>query len=84
VRKRLPDEEHLGLLGPLIRAEVGDTIQVVFRNNLTFPVNLEPSGVLYSDADVQPVPANTTTTIRWTVPEQVCIWLSKICNKKTA
>jgi hypothetical protein len=24
---------HLGILGPLLRAEVGDTIKVVFRNN---------------------------------------------------
>src|ERR1700737_45919 len=25
--------QHLGILGPLIRAEVGDTIKVVFKNN---------------------------------------------------
>ena len=27
------DRQYLGLLGPVIRAEVGDTIKVVFRNN---------------------------------------------------
>ena len=33
VRKvRAADEEHLGILGPLIRAEVGDTINVIFKN----------------------------------------------------
>ena len=29
---RPAEEQHLGLLGPLIRAEVGDTINVVFKN----------------------------------------------------
>ncbi len=38
---------HLGILGPLIRAEVGDTIQVVFRNNASHPFTLHPHGVLY-------------------------------------
>src|SRR5262245_12231933 len=28
---------HLGVLGPVIRGEVGDTIQVVFKNNARFP-----------------------------------------------
>src|SRR4051794_10871742 len=28
---------HLGVLGPLLRAEVGDTIRVVFRNHATRP-----------------------------------------------
>ena len=30
--------EHLGFLGPVIRAEVGDTIKIVFKNNLHRPV----------------------------------------------
>jgi hephaestin len=31
---RAAKDEYLGLLGPTIRANVGDTIKVVFRNNL--------------------------------------------------
>jgi FtsP/CotA-like multicopper oxidase with cupredoxin domain len=38
---------HMGLLGPVIRAEVGDTIQVVLRNNASFPFSLNPHGVSY-------------------------------------
>jgi len=30
-------EAYLGLLGPVIRAQVGDTIKVVFRNGCRFP-----------------------------------------------
>jgi FtsP/CotA-like multicopper oxidase with cupredoxin domain len=39
--------EHLGLLGPLLRAEVGDTIRIVFRNNATRPYSMHPHGVFY-------------------------------------
>jgi hephaestin len=40
--------EHMGLLGPVIRAEVGDTIKVVFRNKASFPFSLHPHGVAYT------------------------------------
>lgn len=47
--KKRPDEwEHLGLLGPVIRGEVGDTIKVVLKNKTAdMPVSLHPHGVLY-------------------------------------
>ena len=32
LKKRTPEWEHLGLLGPALHAEVGDTIQVFFKN----------------------------------------------------
>lgn len=34
----------LGLVGPVIRAEVGDTIEVVFKNSLPFPGEPPPAG----------------------------------------
>ena len=43
-----PELAHMGLLGPVIRAEVGDTIKVVFRNNATFAFSLHPHGVAYT------------------------------------
>lgn len=39
--------EHMGLLGPVIRAEVGDTIKVVLFNRASFPFSLHPHGVAY-------------------------------------
>jgi len=39
--------EHLGMLGPVFRAEVGDTIVVVFRNNTRHAVSVHPHGVIY-------------------------------------
>jgi hypothetical protein len=77
--------EHLGLLGPLIRAEVGDSIRVVFKNNTHLSVTMHPHGLeykkdaegaLYNDgtsgtvkADDKIVPGGTYTYI-WTVPER--------------
>ncbi|KAM7407046.1 hypothetical protein PAMA_002993 [Pampus argenteus] len=50
---RTPDirgemDEHLGILGPVIKAEVGQTIMVVFRNNANRPYSIHPNGVSYS------------------------------------
>lgn len=75
---------HLGFLGPLMRAEVGDTIHVVFRNNLNFPVSMHPHGVFYDrdsegavyhtggddDERAQAVSPGATHTYVWPVPER--------------
>lgn len=76
--------EHLGILGPLIRAEVGDSIRVYFKNNTHLSVTMHPHGVeykkdaegaLYNDgttgtakADDKIGPGGTYVYI-WTVPE---------------
>jgi FtsP/CotA-like multicopper oxidase with cupredoxin domain len=49
--QRPRDEQYLGLLGPVIRAEVGDTIKVVFRNNCSFPASIHPHGVFYDKSN---------------------------------
>jgi FtsP/CotA-like multicopper oxidase with cupredoxin domain len=47
---RQSEEQYLGTLGPIIRAEVGDTIVVHFRNNTRFPASVHPHGVFYDKA----------------------------------
>lgn len=84
-KPRPPEWEHLGILGPLIRAEVGDTIKVFFKNNTKFFCSMHPHGLfytkdsegaLYSDggpADAKKgdgVPPGQTYTYTWTVPER--------------
>jgi manganese oxidase len=44
---RPPEQEYLGTLGPILRAEVGDTIKVVFKNNTDFPASMHPHGLFY-------------------------------------
>jgi FtsP/CotA-like multicopper oxidase with cupredoxin domain len=78
--------EHLGMMGPLIRAEVGDTIKVVFRNNGHHPYSMHPHGVFYTkssegapyddgtsgaDKADDAVPPGGTHTYAWEVPERV-------------
>jgi hypothetical protein len=47
LKPRLPQWEHLGILGPLIRAEVGDSIRIILRNNTHLTVTLHAHGVEY-------------------------------------
>ncbi len=74
-------EQHLGILGPIIRANVGDKIIIHFRNNTRFPVSIHPHGVFYtkehegssySDGDSNTagnsVPSNGEYTYQWSVP----------------
>ena len=85
LKPRAPEWQHLGFLGPLLRAEVGDTIRVVFRNRGRRPFSLHPHGVFYtknaegalyddgtSDADKldDGVPNGKTHTYIWPVPER--------------
>ncbi|MBI4283513.1 MAG: multicopper oxidase domain-containing protein [Chloroflexi bacterium] len=44
----VPQPPYLGILGPILRAEVGDTIEVHFKNNTRFPASMHPHGVFYA------------------------------------
>jgi manganese oxidase len=84
LKKRSAEWEHLGLLGPVIHAEVGDTIQVFFKNNGTQSYSLHPHGVFYekpsegsyyNDGANDPthngvVEPGATHTYIWQVPER--------------
>ena len=61
---------YLGLVGPPIRAEVGDTILVTFRNATHFPVSMHPHGVFYdkSSEGAQYKDGSATTRIDGAVP----------------
>jgi FtsP/CotA-like multicopper oxidase with cupredoxin domain len=74
-----------GLLGPIIHAEVGDTITVNFRNNTPFPASVHPHGVFYekdsegamtndettmAEMADDSVPSGGTHVYTWQVPER--------------
>jgi hephaestin len=61
LKPRVPEERYLGLLGPILRGEVGDTIKVVFKNKATRPYSMHPHGVLY-EKDSEGVDYNDGTT----------------------
>ncbi|XP_077584126.1 coagulation factor V [Stigmatopora nigra] len=78
-------EEHLGILGPIIRAEYGQSIMVIFKNKANRPFSLHPNGVTYTKwtegmsyqdesegtytVDNE-VPPNGNFTYIWTVPRK--------------
>jgi hephaestin len=81
-----PASQHsLGLLGPVIRAQVGDTIKVVFRNACSFPTSVHVHGLSYAktsegtpynddttgaDKADDTVPTGGRYTYTWQVPER--------------
>ncbi len=80
-----PEWEHLGILGPVIRAEVGDTIKVTFKNNTRVPASIHAHGVQYNkDSEGAPyedgtsgadkaddnVAPGATYVYTWAVPER--------------
>jgi FtsP/CotA-like multicopper oxidase with cupredoxin domain len=77
--------EHLGMLGPVIHAEVGDVVEVVLRNDTRRPVSLHAHGLRYDKASEgapytdgttgnakrdDAVKPGRTRTYRWEVPER--------------
>jgi len=77
-----PEWIHKGILGPVIRAEVGDTIQIYFKNETSFPASIHPHGVFYTKSN-EGAPTNDGTNgagtsikpgesyhYMWTVPER--------------
>jgi manganese oxidase len=61
LKARPAQDAYLGFLGPVIRAEVGDTIKVVFRNTCRIPTSVHPHDVLYTK-DSEGAPYNDGTT----------------------
>ena len=47
LKPRPPEWEHLGILGPVVRAEIGDLIKVVFKNNTSLVTTMHPHGLGY-------------------------------------
>ena len=85
LKARPAGDAYLGFVGPVIHAEVGDTIHVVFKNNASRPYSIHPHGVFYeknaegmayndgsSAADKMggSVAPGQTYTYVWQVPER--------------
>jgi len=83
MKPRPPQWEHLGILGPLIRAEVGDVVKIIFKNNTKIFCSMHPHGLAYDKASEGAlyndgtgnsnggaVPPGQTYTYTWSVPER--------------
>jgi manganese oxidase len=78
-------QQYLGILGPVIRAVVGDKVRIVFRNNCSIPDSIHMHGLKYDKASEgapyndgtrggskldDAVPPGHTYTYHFTVPER--------------
>ena len=85
LKPRPASQAYMGILGPVIRAEVGDTILVVFRNNTRLPLSVHAHGVLYDKSSEgapyqdgmspgfkpgESVASGKTFTYTWHVPQR--------------
>jgi len=85
LKPRAPEWQHAGILGPILRGEVGDTIRVIFKNNATHPASIHAHGVFYNkdsegasyddgtsgnDKADDDVPPGSTHIYTWEVPER--------------
>ncbi|HEX8710243.1 MAG TPA: hypothetical protein VF730_00130, partial [Terracidiphilus sp.] len=63
LKPRAPQDAYLGLLGPILHAEVGDTIKVVFKNNAARPYGIHAPDVFRlrngSSGDIPDANGNT-------------------------
>jgi hypothetical protein len=58
--------------GPLLRAAVGDILEVHLLNNLSFPINIVPAGVVSSAHQAVKVAGPGETVVyAWSVPAEV-------------
>lgn len=83
LKPRPPEDDYMGIMGPVIHAEVGDTVVVVFRNNARFPLTVHAHGLFYTKSSEgapyqdglsawnkggDSVPPGRTFTYTWEVP----------------
>jgi hephaestin len=85
LKPRPQEWQHLGVLGPVVRGAVGDTIKFVFKNNTDLTVSVHPHGVFYekssegapyndgtsgNDKGDDGVAPGATRTYTWEIPER--------------
>ncbi|XP_019486255.1 PREDICTED: ceruloplasmin isoform X1 [Hipposideros armiger] len=68
--ERKAEEEHLGVLGPQLHADVGDKVKIVFKNMATRPYSIHAHGVKTESSTVTPTLPGETRTYIWKIPER--------------
>ncbi|KAM6907524.1 ferroxidase HEPHL1 [Xenentodon cancila] len=68
-KTRQPCQQHLGILGPIIKGEVGEQIVITFKNRASRPYSISAHGVKASGAHV-PAKPGQIIELTWDVPER--------------
>ena len=65
-----PEWAHKGILGPIFRAQVGETIMVHFKNKCTIETSIHPHGVFYlKDSEGAPYNDGQDNMVHFILPE---------------
>ena len=74
IKPRLPEEEHLGLLGPFIKGNVGDIIEIYLKNMASFSYSIIPRNLVFEDggsvSEALPTLPGKTVRYRYIIPER--------------
>lgn len=66
-KRRSPSEKHLEILGPIIKAEIGEEIIVIFKNKASRPYSLTAQGIRSSGSHIHVQPGYTLE-MTWDIP----------------
>uniref|UniRef100_A0A8C0B3X9 Coagulation factor VIII n=1 Tax=Buteo japonicus TaxID=224669 RepID=A0A8C0B3X9_9AVES len=66
-KRKVSDQLDKGILGPVIKGEVGDQFKIVFRNLASRPYNIYPHGLTNKDVKDFPIPPGQSFTYSWRV-----------------
>ncbi|XP_056296217.1 ferroxidase HEPHL1 [Pseudoliparis swirei] len=61
-------QQHLGILGPIVKAETGEQVVITFKNKASRPYSISPHGVKASGAHI-PVNPGRIIELTWDIPE---------------
>ncbi|KAI5629257.1 hephaestin-like protein 1 isoform X1, partial [Silurus asotus] len=68
-KQRQATEKHLEILGPIIRAEVGEVLHITFFNKASREYSIQPHGVKSLPQNPAAVLPGKMSTYQWIVPE---------------
>ncbi|KAJ8412613.1 hypothetical protein AAFF_G00129490 [Aldrovandia affinis] len=69
-KQRVSEEEHLQIMGPIIRAEVGERVLVNFKNKATLPFSIHAHGAKTPTGQLTPVQPGGIKQYQWDFPER--------------
>ncbi|XP_063772021.1 ceruloplasmin-like isoform X1 [Pseudophryne corroboree] len=69
-KERTANQEHLGILGPLIKANTGDEIHIIFKNKASRPYSMYAHGIMLADNEIKPAEPGHIVTYIWKIPNR--------------
>ena len=74
IKPRTKENEHLGILGPYIRGNAGDVIEIYLKNMASFPYSLVPRNVIFEDgssiSEAMPALPGKVVKYRYLIPKR--------------